>query len=234
MITITFALPAESSGFIRHLTSRSVSHRGGTTIITGRLSGRDLEIVHTGVGKRIAAERLVQYLATASPALLISSGFAGGSREEDEVGELVLAQNFSDAHLLASVRQTLGEQNVEVANLFTASEMVDAVAQREQVWQRYEAVAIDMETEAIAQVCVERQLRLLSIRALSDTPRCPFPLPSGILFDLERQRTPGGRLLAHLLAHPGAIPRLLKFSRQIARARRNLTDALVKVAKAIS
>jgi adenosylhomocysteine nucleosidase len=234
MITITFALPAESSGFVRYLTSRSVSHRVGTKVITGRLGGRDLEVVHTGVGKRVAAERLAQYLARASPALLISAGFAGGSRAEDEVGALVLARNFSDAALLASARQTLGQQNVEVANIFTAPEMVDAVAHREQIWQRHQAVAIDMETEAIAQICTDRKLRLLSLRALSDTPRCPFPLPSEILFDLERQRTPAGRLLAYLLAHPGAIPRLLKFSRQIARARRNLTDALVKVAKAIS
>ena len=229
MIAITFALPAESSGLIRRLAGSRRMIRGGVKIVAGRLSGRDIEVLHTGVGGKVCGARLMQYLDTSSPVLLISSGFAGATRSNLRVGDLVLAQNFSDAVLVAGARRALREQNVHAGKLFTASVMVDSLEEREEIWRRHEAVAIDMETEVIARICADRQLRMLSIRVLSDTPRHPFPLPSDILFDVPRQRTPAVRLLRYLMAHPGAIPRLVKFSRKIGQARGALTEALVKV-----
>ena len=229
MIAITFALPAESSGLIRRLAGSRRIIRGEVKIVAGRLRGRDIEVMHTGVGLKVSGARLIQYLDTSSPVLLISSGFAGAARSNFRVGDLVLAQNFSDAELLAGARRALREQNVHAGKLFTASVMVDSMAEREEIWRRHEAAAIDMETEAIARVCADRHLRMLSLRVLSDTPRHPFPLPSDILFDMHRQRTPALRLLRYLMVHPGAIPRLVTFSRQIGQARCALTDALVKV-----
>ncbi len=229
MIAITFALPTESSSLVRRLARRNVRRQGKGKIIAGQLGQNDVEIVHTGVGAKIAETRLHDYLNAQSPAWLISSGFAGAARGNYRVGDLVLAQNYSDSDLLEQARRLLRQQNVHAAKIFTAPAMVDSLAEREELWQRHEAVAIDMETEAIARVCADRQLRMLSIRVLSDTPRHPFPLPGDILFDLERQRTPAGPLLRHLLVHPGAIPRLLRFSRQIGKARRALTDALVQL-----
>lgn len=227
MIAITFALPAESSDLVRRLARKNVRLQGQWKIIAGRLGPHDVEIVHTGVGAKVCEARLSDYLKTTSPAWLISSGFAGAARSNYRVGDLVLAENYSDIEILDRARHLLRQQNTHAAKIFTAPAMVDSPAEREEIWHRHEAVAIDMETETIARVCAERRLRMLSLRVLSDTPRHPFPLPSDILFDLERQRTPTGALLRHLLAHPGAIPRLLRFSRQIGRARRALTDALI-------
>jgi nucleoside phosphorylase len=233
MITITFALPAESSSLVRRLANKNVSRRGNMKIIAGQVSGRDVEIVHTGVGLAVATARLIEYLGTASPALLITSGFAGGTRHDDNVGDIVLAQNYSDNDLLATARLALTGQNVQVANIFTSAEMLDTAAQREEIWGRHQAVAIDMETASIARICADRQLRILSLRTLSDTPQDPFPVAPEILFDMTRQRIPAGRLCIYLARHPGAIPRLLKFSQQIGKARRHLTEALIKVTKTI-
>ena len=229
MIVITFALPAESSGLIRRLTRVRSVMRHGVRVVAGNSSGRDIEVLHTGVGSRISGERLTQYLDTSSPVLLISSGFAGAARSNLRVGDLVLAQNFSDAALLAEARRALREQNVHVGKLFSAGGTVDSLAEREEIWRRYEAVAIDMETETIARACADRELRMLSLRVLSDTPRHPFPLPGDLLFDMTRQRTPALRLIRYLTAHPGSIARLIKFSAQVGQARRALTEALFRV-----
>jgi adenosylhomocysteine nucleosidase len=229
MIAVTFALPAESSGLQRRLQERKIVRQAGQKIMAGRIGGRAVQILHTGVGKEMAQARLSQYLNTALPALLISSGFAGATRSHYRVNDLLLAENFCDPGLLAIARRVLREQNVHTAKMLTVAKMIDSPAERQEVWEQHEAVAIDMETEAIATVCARRGLRMLSLRVLSDTPRYPFPLPPEVLFDIERQRTPALRLIKYLIAHPAAVPRLLRFVQQIGQARRSLTGALVTV-----
>ncbi len=229
MIAIAFALPAESSGLMGLVIEKKNLLRNGINIVTGRVSGKAVEIFHTGVGAVISQRRVAQYLEGESPALMISAGFAGGTRDSDKVGDLVLAENFSDGELLENARKSLGDQPAHIARLFTATSMIDTPSGREEVWSRHQAVAIDMETAGLARICAERRLRLLSIRVLSDTPRHPFPIPGNILFDMERQQTPALRLFTYLLVHPAAIPRLLNFSRRIVQARASLTKALSQI-----
>jgi adenosylhomocysteine nucleosidase len=229
MIAVTFALPAESSALRRRLRETKIVRQGGQEVTSGRMGGHEVRIIHTGVGARTARARLVQCLDTAAPALLISSGFAGASRSNYRVCDLVLAANFSDPGLLATARRVLREQHVHTAKMISVAKMIDSPEEREEVWRKQEAVAIDMETEAIAAVCATRNLRMLSLRVLTDTPLQPFPLPAEVLFDIERQKTPAFRLIKYLATNPSAIPRLVRFSGQIKRARRRLTDALVTV-----
>jgi hypothetical protein len=68
------------------------------------------------------------------------------------------------------------------------------------------------------------------LRVISDTPREPFPAPPPVLFDTERQRTNGAKLATYLLLHPTRIPRLIRFAKQIAHAREELTGALLSLA----
>jgi adenosylhomocysteine nucleosidase len=227
MIAVTFALPAESSELQRRLRDAKIVHRGGRKINMGWIGGREIQIFHTGVGLEMARTRILQYLDTASPSLLISSGFAGAIRSHYRVGDLLLAENFCDPGLLTTARRVLREQNVHTAKMLSAAKMIDSAEEREEVWRRHEAAAIDMETEAIADVCASRGLRMLSLRVLSDTPQHPFPLPAEILFDIERQKTPSLRLIKYLTTHPAAVPRLVRFGGQINRARGSLTRALV-------
>jgi adenosylhomocysteine nucleosidase len=229
MIAVTFALPAESSELRRRLREKKAIRQGGQEVTSGRLGGHEVRIIHTGVGAKTARARLIQCLDTAAPALLISSGFAGASRSNYRVCDLLLAANFSDPGLLTTARRVLREQHVHTGKMMSVTKMIDSFEEREEVWRRHEAVAIDMETEAIAAVCATRNLRMLSLRVLTDTPLHPFPLPAEVLFDIERQKTPSFRLIKYLAMHPMAIPRLLRFGGQIGQARRRLTDALVTV-----
>jgi hypothetical protein len=105
--------------------------------------------------------------------------------------------------------------------------MIDSKSERSTIAGVSGASAIDMETKTIADACVRRDVPLLSLRVISDTPAEPLPAPPDILFNLARQRTPFGELLSYLLKHPMTVPRLIKFSRQIRRARASLTDSLI-------
>ena len=163
MITITFALPAESSDLVRRLTDKAAVE-GAKYGVSGNLAGQKVHIVHTGVGETVAHARLSDYLQNHSPSFLISSGFAGATREDYGLGDLILARNFSDATLLQRAETILRGRNVRSVVGWTVAKILNSAAEREQIWNEHNAATVDMESRAIAQVCAGRSLPMLSLR----------------------------------------------------------------------
>ncbi len=233
MIAITFALPAESAGLVARLRGGKRIACGDSEIIAGKLDDRDVKIFHTGVGPKISASRMQNFLSSETPAFLISSGFAGAVSDNLQVGDLLLGENFSDQQLLASALQSLTNRDPRPGTLLTSASIVDSVAERNEIARRAGAAAVDMETAAIADACAARSIPMLSLRVISDTPAATFPAPPGILFNIAQQRTNYVRLLSYLVRRPTAIFGLMRFARQISRARKTLTEAIVAVATAL-
>jgi adenosylhomocysteine nucleosidase len=227
MIAITFALPTESSGLRRQL--RNVRRFGD--MVAGKIGERAVTVSHTGVGAKNCNDRVETLLHKTRPRLLISSGFAGAVSEDLQVGDLILAENFSDRQLLSAAERILRDRDPRVAKLFTSTSIVDSVTERNEIARASGAVAVDMETDAIVGICNAHGVPLLSLRAISDTPKEPLPAPPNILFDIERQRTDPRKLFGHIIAGPSAIIRLLQFFRQIRETRTVLTDALVALVR---
>jgi adenosylhomocysteine nucleosidase len=229
MIAITFALPAESSDFVRRVGDRRSRRRNSLTTIEGKVGNHEIEIMHTGVGEKICHARLPAFLQEARPQLLISAGFAGAVGNDLAAGDLILSRNFSDQRLLTTSRELLEGRPAHVVKLFTTKAVVDSSAAREEIARSSGAAAVDMETEIIAVECAARGIPLLSLRAISDTPTWPLPAPPDVLFDLQRQRTNFPGLAIYALRHPVMVPRLIGFARQVSRARKNLADALIAI-----
>jgi adenosylhomocysteine nucleosidase len=229
MIAITFALATESSDLRRQLReTREDGH-----FVFGKIDDRSVTILHTGVGAKNCSERVEALLHKTRPRLVISSGFAGAVTDDLRVGDLMLAENFSDREVLARVERILSERKPGKARLFTSASIVDSVEQRDEIARASGAAAVDMETGSIFAVCNAHGVPLLSVRAISDTPNQPFPAPPDVLFDMERQRTNYARLFGYLLRHPSSISRLLGFGREINRTRAKLTGAIVALVRAL-
>lgn len=205
MIAVTFALPSESSDFRRLLGDRHP----------------EVAILHTGVGEKICRARLDPFLDSRQFDLLISSGFAGGADPSLGMGDLFLAENFSDPQLLARAQALLVSR---VGRLVTTQRVIES--ERAQLAREIGAAAVDMETESIARACAARKIQMLSLRVISDTAAAPFPLPPAVLFDLERQKTNPLKLATHLFQHPFRVVRLIQFARRIATVRETLGLAL--------
>ena len=228
MIAVTFALPAESSGLFRSLHNKRRSDRHGIKTVNGEIDDHAIEVFHTGVGERVCRQQMREFLQDRQFDCLISAGFAGALNDQLHVGDLLLAKNFSTVEFSAA-RSVLSSLSIHTADLLTVSSMIEAGEERIKIAQATGAAGVDMETEFIARACAERAIPLLSLRVISDTPREPFPAPATVLFDMERQRTSIMNLGLHLLKHPSAIPRLITFSRKIARAREILANAIVSI-----
>jgi nucleoside phosphorylase len=230
MIAVTFALPAESSGFLRRLHNKSRSHRNGVTAVRGEIDHRAIEVFHTGVGEKTCRQRIRRFLQDQQFDYLISAGFAGALNDQLQAGDLLLAKNFSIVDL-SGVRSSLANFPVHMANLLTVPSMIESREERNKIAQTTGALAVDMETEFIARACTEHGVPLLSLRAITDTLREPFPAPAKVLFDIDRQQTSVIKLVLYLVKHPSAIPRLIVFARRVARARSTLAHALLAVVR---
>jgi nucleoside phosphorylase len=207
MIAVIFAHPSESRDFLRLLGGRH----------------HELKILHSGIGAKACRQSVGPFLERDHFKLVISSGFAGGLDDSLGPGDLLLAENYSDPQLLAEAQELI---IARTGRLVSADRVLEGAAERRTFASEHQAVAADMETECIAEACAARQLPLVSLRVISDTPQRPLPAPAKVLFDFERQRTAAGRLGGYLLAHPLAVVRLVRFSRQIASARSELAVGL--------
>jgi adenosylhomocysteine nucleosidase len=229
IIAITFALPAESSDFVRLLTKPTTFAREGIESIHGQIHGRSVAVFHTGVGEKSCRTRIENFLRQQQFKYLISAGFAGALDPELRVGNLLLSENFSSPELLDSPRLDFAEGGLFVGKLATVAVIVDSKSERDRWAAESGAAAVDMETEFIAAACAAHRIPMLSLRVMSDTPAEPFPTPPSVLFDLEKQKTNFARLARYLVTHPGAVMRLNAFRRRIAHARQSLTNALDKL-----
>lgn len=232
MIAITFALPAESSDFVSLLENPAQNSREGVESIRGRLHGKSVTVIHTGVGRKICCQRIEVLLRREQFEYVISAGFAGALEKELRIGNLIVSENYSSPELLRSPQLDLADDGIFLGKLLTVSGVIESNAEREQLAAKTGAAAVDMETEFIAEACADHQLPLLSLRAISDTPSEPFPAPAHILFDLEKQQTDFARLALYLVTHPGAFSRLKAFRERIAVARQALARTLDAILRA--
>jgi nucleoside phosphorylase len=241
MIVVTFALPAESSTFIRllrnvtregavvrgELKHRTSLRAGGSTKPEANVEHRtsNVCVLHTGVGAAKCQERLGNFLRNETPELLIASGFCGGTTDQLHPGDLVIADNASD--LSKKARAIL--PGAAFGKIHSADRIIDPAADRYEIGREHVAVAIDMETETIARLCAARSVPVLALRVVSDSPTAPFPMPPSVLFDIEKQRVNFFPLFSYIVRNPASVIHLTQFARQIARAKTKLAAALCAV-----
>jgi adenosylhomocysteine nucleosidase len=84
---------------------------------------------------------------------------------------------------------------------------------KDAIFEITEAVAIDMESGAVAAVADDAGLPFLAVRAVADRAR--DTLPSLVESAVQPDGRPAvGRAIAHLVRHPSEIPATLRLARQ--------------------
>jgi nucleoside phosphorylase len=228
MIAVTFALPAESSEFLRRFGNKSRVDRNGLNIVHGTIDHHSIEVLHTGVGETVCRQRIGKFLENQQFDFLLSTGFAGSLNHDLQVNDIFLAKNFLTLDP-NQAQSSLSNMSIYAANMLTVSSMIDSNEERERIARKSGASAVDMETEFIARACADHGIPLLSLRVITDTPTQPFPAPANVLFDVEQQRTDMVKLAKFFLIHPNRVPRLVQFAQRIRRARTILASALMAV-----
>jgi nucleoside phosphorylase len=211
-IAVTFALPQESRDFRQLL---------------GRRRSEGIRVEHFGVGPVISAERIGRLLAAEKPPLLVCAGFAGGLDPRLAIGDLVVAENLSTPEVLGRARAgTNALPPRTFGSIVSRATPVESVAEKAALFRETSALAVDMESEAVAAACRAAGVPLLVVRVISDPADLPLPVPFADWFDLQRQQPRVLGLLKYLALHPNHIGPFANFVRGLAPARHALAEFL--------
>lgn len=229
MIALSFALPEESKGIVRLVAGASRSGPAALPLITGTLAGREVVILHSGMGMTSASERVTKFLESHSPSLWIAAGFAGALAQDLHIADIVTVQNFSDSLLFSRISSLPARPGT----LITTKQVVETAEQKKDLARHTGAIAVDMETAAIHRLCAAREIPVLAIRSISDTAAQNLPVPARVWFDTAKQRPRPLPLLWYLAIHPGRILPFARFVSGIGRARASLTSFLLAAIQAL-
>jgi nucleoside phosphorylase len=189
---------------------------------TGPLGTHDL--IRFGMGAR-AAETVCDWLLPQRPPLVLLTGFSGGLAPDLKVGDVVVADRVRDlAGWDHPVSLSIPIPGTRVGAILTTSEMVSRPEQKGNLHQQTGALAVDMESAAIALCCGGAGIPFAVVRVISDDARMCLPPELPHLLDGERLLV--GAFLRALLRRPRLLGELLTLARTTRHAATALCQAL--------
>jgi adenosylhomocysteine nucleosidase len=187
-------------------------------------------LVTVGGGMPDGAYRAADTLAGRGALALISFGLAGGLRPDLQPGTVLVPPAvaegprtyFCDDRLIEFLGGSTGHP------IMAGMKIAATAPDKEALFRRGRADAIDLESGAVARVALARGLPFAVLRAVADPAE--RNLPPAALIALK----PGGgidlpRILLSVLARPAQIPGLLAVGKDAGRARAALVERLKRL-----
>jgi adenosylhomocysteine nucleosidase len=189
-------------------------------------------LVLSGVGLSAAAAG-ARLLAAAGARALISWGVAGGLDPGLTAGTLVLPREIISPDNLSfatatdwreHVRSAIGAQYaVCTGSLLSSRAPLGSVAAKARAFRETAAVAVDMESSAVAEVAAAQRIPFLAVRAIVDGAADEIPRAALMAATAGTATLRIGRLLAALARAPGELPALIRLAGGYGSARRALS-----------
>ena len=234
-IAVLFALGVESGG-LADLLQDSVSMRCPNFVEhAGTLANRSVGVAETGIGRQAAAAAAEDVVTLHRPAWVISAGFAGALVPGLRRGHILMADEVTDGQHRLSVGLHIdraaiaASPTLHVGRLLTVDAVQRTPAEKRALAQLHSALACDMETMAIAEVCQRTGTRFLAVRIISDA--VDDELPKEIQGLVEQKSTAArlGAATAALWNRPSSLKDMWKLKEDALRASDRLAKFLVGV-----
>jgi len=172
----------------------TTSSNDGATFYCGKLGKHQVTVMQCGIGKVNAAVGTVKLIDTYHPQLIINTGVAGGASNTVSVMDLVVGCKvcyhdvwcgFDDVSRYGQVQglplfykgasdvisRINVKEGVHCGLIVSGDQFIDSLEQLNVIKEHFpEALAVDMESGAIAQVCHMRSTPFVSMRIISDSP----------------------------------------------------------------
>jgi len=211
-VGLVFATEIESGGLEDLLGGVVSIHGQGFVARQAEHRGRSLVLVRCGAGRQAAADATEALILGHRPRCVISAGFAGGLQTAVARHDLVVADELADAdgqHLAiepAIDPHCLPEgPPLHVGRLLPVDRVVHQPRETKALGEKHQALAVDMESFDVAQVCRERHVPMLAVRVITDAVDEELPHD---MERLARQKTSAARwgaAIGTLLNRPSSI-----------------------------
>ncbi|MEY4917932.1 MAG: 5-methylthioadenosine/S-adenosylhomocysteine nucleosidase [Verrucomicrobiota bacterium] len=205
-----------------------------------------ISILIVGIGRANAEKSVREFLATNSPALVLTCGFAGGLNPDLKLGEVVFETSFprssrresaqikSDAQLEPThvgcypLEDKLLAAGAKPAKIFCADRIATTVAEKKMLRAETGAEVVEMESGAIQAVCRARGIPCATVRVISDTADEDLPLDFNALAKPDKSLD-FGKLFLAIAKSPGKIGALMALQKKTSFAARQLAAVLEKL-----
>ncbi len=198
----------------------------------GRAGGVEVHLIKAGMGPAAAAAAAQAILSSVALDAIVSTGYAGGLGAAD-IGDVIVGTDvrdwtmeqsgevfYADPALRALAREAAGEAKLGWSEgpVATVARVFCLADDKRTLATASGAIAVDMESAAIARAAVSVNVPFLFVRAVSDRAGDDLPM------DFNLWLTPGGRVraLAQLVRHPSILSDLFRLKRRVERGAQNL------------
>jgi len=155
----------------------------GLNWLEGNYLGKHIVLVRSGVGKVNAAAATQYIIDSFHPDIVIDMGIAGlldqkipaGSvivtdtaQEWDTTSSMISPIESLENHTIVNQATTALPKKVVSGTIITGDTFITDSEQRDELMSKHDAVAVDMESAAIAKICHKNKLPFLVIKGFSD------------------------------------------------------------------
>ena len=171
-----------------------------------RRAARDLPRVSihvSGVGRQ-RAKALAEQVVADSPSLVIAAGFCGALVPTLRVGDVVTSPR-----------------------ILSVDHLVSDPAEKQRLAALHRALAVDMESATVAEVCAARGVAFLAVRAVSDT--ADTALSPELVRLLSGGNVSVWKAIRALVRRPALLGEFRRLARDTKLAARKLAEELVRV-----
>jgi len=225
-----FVVAVASSEELHYLQKRAFHVQqkmySGVLFLRGRLNGKNVVIVQTGVGPKkagFAARKIIKHHA---PSCILSIGAAGAADERLQVGDVVVIENVlrstgqsiqCDEGLREKAFMKIENSGLRATfgNCLTVNRFIHLQEEKKKIYDTTGAKVVDMESSAIASTVVSAGIPFFDVRIVSDTARAD----TVDLVNLFQQRKRSGvyGTMRHFFKRPSEVMKAVLLKRNIAR-----------------
>lgn len=196
MLGIISATDTETRVLKESMTEFKEENVKDISFFKGKLYGRDIIFVQSGIGKVNAAITATLLIYKYNVDRIIFLGVAGSLSDKLEIGDIVIGTDviqhdvdvsefgykigqipgikewalFSDEDMIEKTKKAVSEKyRLFFGRILTGDQFISGKQEKITLGKDFEALCVDMESGAVAQVCRRFGVKFLIIRSISDS-----------------------------------------------------------------
>ena len=237
-IAFAFALGLESGGLVDLLQQTTTTRCHSFTEHLGRLGEQVVLAVETGEGEQKTTQAITGLLTMYDPFWLVSCGFAEALAPDLKRGDIVMASRVVDEEgndfetgLHIDPVQIAQTPNLHLGTLLNVSTPYRTPDQRLELGQRFNSLACDTESMALARLCADREIRFLAVKIITDA-QADQPPPEVASY-LSQQSLAGkmGAAAGTLFRKPSAFKSMFQLRQNAMKASDRLAKFLASMSQ---
>jgi adenosylhomocysteine nucleosidase len=232
-VGIVAALPMEVAPLRLRLKDVRKYGAKGQTVVEGHLGGKLVALVETGMGRARAQRGAQRLIDGHRPRWIVSAGFAGSLNPEIARNAVLFPVEVTNVEGRSFPTEwppgvPLPAKAERRGRLLTTDEVVLKAEGKARLRAEHGADLVDMETSAVAALCLERGTHFLALRVVSDDASTDLPPEIlAIMGDSGSYRL--GAALGAIWRRPSSLKEMLALREQATQAADRLAKAMLEL-----